>query len=83
MLDATKQHIVLYRKMTDKTLTQLQNRVKEARVGSAPPKVDQKKAANQYKSRYGDTWEDVIGDVHAFKKVRCIAKMVIHIAKET
>jgi hypothetical protein len=83
MSDLTKQRIILDRKMTDKTLTQLQNRVKDAHEGSAPANIDHKKAANTYKSRYGDAWEDVIVDVHTFKKVRCIAKRVIHIAKET
>jgi hypothetical protein len=83
ILDVMRQHIVVERKMTGKPLTQLQNRVKDTRVGSTSVKVDHKKAANSYKYRYGDTWKDEIIEFRAFKKVRCIAMMVIHMAEET
>jgi hypothetical protein len=51
--------IIVDRKMAEKTLTQLKNRVKDAHMGSAPVKVDHKKAANPYKSQYGFAWGDV------------------------
>lgn len=81
-----KQEIIDGKKMSETILGTLQNNVKDSHKGNTPTnlRVDHKKAANPYLSRYGaDDWDAEIHDTSAFKRTVCITKVIEHIIRES